>query len=86
MLQVSVAALNDWESGRATIPNEKLGQLQAASNALSRLLGIFRPERLPQVIRRPAELFDQESAADWIIAGRITDVAERYESILAYQA
>ena len=61
-------------------------KLQAASAALSRLPAIFPPERLPQVIRREAELFDGKPAVDWIVRGRIADVAERYESALAYQA
>jgi len=78
--------LDSWESGRTTIPKESLAQLQAASAALSRLPAIFPPERLPQVIRREAELFDGKPAVDWIVRGRIADVAERYESALAYQA
>ncbi len=86
MFRVSVETLDDWESGRARIPKETLAHLQAASGALSKLLGMFRPERLPQVIRRPADLFDGKAAVDWIVGGRITDVAERYESTLAYQA
>jgi DNA-binding transcriptional regulator YiaG len=86
MFQVSVQTLEAWESGQMPIPKAKLADVQAASNALSKLLSMFRPERLPQLIRRPAELFDNTSAADWIVAGRIADVAERYESALAYQA
>lgn len=86
MLHVSVETLDDLESGRTTIPTESLAQLRAASTALSKLLSIFRPERLPQIIRRDAELFDGKPAVEWIVSGRITEVAERYESILAYQA
>jgi transcriptional regulator with XRE-family HTH domain len=86
MFHVAVETLDDWESGRTTIPKESLAKLRAASTALSKLLGIFRPERLLQVIRREAELFDGKPAVEWIVSGRITEVAERYESILAYQA
>ena len=86
MLNVPLETLDGWESGRARIPKESLTQLQAASTALSKLLGIFLPERLPQVIRREAELFDGKPAVDWILRSRIADVAERYESVLAYQA
>ena len=86
MLHVSRETLDDWESGRTTIPKESLTQLRAASTALSKLLGIFLPERLQQVIRRDAELFDGNPAVEWIVNGRIGEVAERYESILAYQA
>ena len=86
MFHVSVETLDGWESGRTPISQASLAQLQAASAALSKLMGVFRPERLPQVIRREAELFDGEPAVDWIVRGRITEVAERYENILAYQA
>jgi transcriptional regulator with XRE-family HTH domain len=86
MFQVSVETLNGWESGSITIPKENLTQVQAASRALSKLLGIFRPERLPQVIRREAELFDGKTAVDWIVDGHISEVADRYDQALAYQA
>jgi len=86
MLHVPAEILDAWESGNTTIPKESLAQLQAAGAALSKLLGIFQPERLPQVIRREAELFDGKPAADWIVRGRIVEVAERYENALAYQA
>jgi transcriptional regulator with XRE-family HTH domain len=85
MLRIPVEALDKWESGREAIPKESLAQLRSAGTALSRLLGIFRPERLPQVIRREAELFDGKPAVECIVNGRIMEVAERYESILAYQ-
>ncbi|HZU27244.1 MAG TPA: helix-turn-helix transcriptional regulator [Bryobacteraceae bacterium] len=86
MLRVPEKAVEDWESGRATIPKNNLDQLQHAGTALTKLLSIFRPERLPQVIRRKASLFDGQRAIDWIVHGRISEVAERYESALAYQA
>ena len=56
-----------------------------ASSAVMRLAAIFRPERLPQVIRRKAALFGGESALDWILRGQIHEVADRYETTLAYQ-
>jgi hypothetical protein len=86
MFRVPIETLESWESGRAKIPDEKIPELQTAGGALSTLLSIFRPERLPQVIRRRAQLFNDESAADWIVDGRIAEVAERYESAFAYQA
>jgi DNA-binding transcriptional regulator YiaG len=86
MLHVPVETLTGWESGLAAIPADKAAQLQAATRALSKLLGIFRPDRLPQVIRRRVELFEGQSAAEWIISGKITEVAERYETAFAYQA
>ncbi len=58
----------------------------SAGAALDRLLRLFRPESLPQVIRRHAALFDGQRALDWILAGRITEVADRYDVALSYQA
>ena len=86
MFRVSIETLSAWEAGSTTIPKESLTQLQAASSALSKLLSVFRPERLPQVVRREAELFDGETAVEWMVQGRITEVAERYEQAFAYQA
>jgi hypothetical protein len=40
---------------------------------------------LPTGIRRPAELFDGETALAWILRGRIAEVADRYETALLYQ-
>jgi len=57
-----------------------------SSWALTRLLALFRPERLPEVIQRPADLFDGERALDWIRRGRAAEVADRYEMALSYQA
>ncbi len=41
--------------------------------------------RLPQVIRRPVDIFDGHSALEWILLGRIEEVAKRYEVAFAYQ-
>jgi len=49
------------------------------------MLEIFRPERLFQVVRRKADLFDGESALEWILRGRVAEVADRYELALSYQ-
>ena len=60
--------------------------MTAAGAALGRLEAMFRPERLSQVVRRKAGLFEGESALDWILRGRIAAAAGRYETALAYQA
>jgi len=46
---------------------------------------MFRPERLAQVVRRKAGLFDGESALDWILRGRIVTAVDHYEIALVYQ-
>jgi len=85
ILRVSIDTVDEWESGRTNIPVDARGTLTRANSALAHLLGIFRPERLPQVIRQKAELFKGQSAYEWILQGRIQEVAELYENSFAYQ-
>ena len=66
-------------------PTANLTELQAAEEALKRLWSVVRPERLPIVIRRPVELFGGRCALDWILEGRIAEVADRYAAALSYQ-
>jgi transcriptional regulator with XRE-family HTH domain len=73
-----------WEEGAAEIPETTFAKIVAAGAALERMLWLFRPERLPQVIRRRADAFNGERALDWILDGRIAEVAERYDSGLSY--
>jgi transcriptional regulator with XRE-family HTH domain len=82
---VSGETVRRWERGSHPIPDERLADLAHADGAISRLEGMFRPERLPQVVRRKAGLFGGEAALDWILRGRIGEAADRYETALAYQ-
>lgn len=86
MLGVSGETVRRWARGTGRIPDSHLATLDVAAAALDRLLQLFVPDRLPQVIHRHAELFEGERALDWILRGRIQDVAERYETALMYQA
>jgi hypothetical protein len=85
LVGASADIVNQWESSETPIPLETRARLARADNALSRLLAIFRPERLPQVIRQEADMFKGESARDWILQGRIQEVADLYEAALSYQ-
>lgn len=85
MFDVSGETVRRWERGMVEVPAEKMAALTQADAALSRLLELFEPDRLPLVIRRPAELFEGESALDWLLRRRVVDVAHRYERLLAYQ-
>ena len=85
LLGASADIVNQWESSETPIPIETRATLARADNALSRLLAILRPERLPQVIRQEADLFKGESARGWILQGRIQEVADLYEAALSYQ-
>lgn len=86
ILRVSATTVRSWGQRKRPIPEEKLAKLSEAQDAMKRLTKIFLPERLPQVIRRPAQLFDGETALDWILQGRIREVADRYDLLLQYQA
>lgn len=84
MLGLTGADVAAWENGSAPLPEPVLGKLRSANAALDQLLTLFVAARLPQVIRRRAEAFNGERALDWILDGRISEVADRYESGLAY--
>jgi transcriptional regulator with XRE-family HTH domain len=82
---VSGETVRRWERGSHPIPDERLGDLSQADAALGRLEAMFQPERLAQVVRRKAGLFEGEAALDWILRGRIVTAADRYETALVYQ-
>ena len=83
MLAVSADTIVDWETGRTAMPVDVRATISRASGALTRMLNIVRPERLPQVIRRRVDILDGQSALDWILLGRIDEVANRYEVAFA---
>jgi len=85
MLGVSGETVRRWMQGSHRVPEERSAQVALAEVALGRMLEIFRPERLFQVVRRKADLFDGESALEWILRGRVAEVADRYELALSYQ-
>lgn len=86
IFRVSGETVRRWERGQVQIPAARLAELQRMAAAADRLEALFVPSRLPQVIRRPAELFGGETALEWIERGRISEVADRYETALRYQA
>jgi transcriptional regulator with XRE-family HTH domain len=85
MLATSGETIRRWEQDTAPVSPELSGKLLAADAALAVLLESFVPARLPEIIRRPALLFDGERALDWILGGRIGEVSERYDRLLMYQ-
>ncbi len=84
MFGVSGGTARAWQSGAEEVPETTFARMIAAESALNRLAELFRPERLPQVIRRRAPVFDNERALDWILDGRIAEVARRYDNGLAF--
>jgi hypothetical protein len=84
MVGSSGETVRAWEDGDEEVPDLVFGRLVSAHAALNRLRDVFRPERLPQVIPRRAPVFASERALEWILDGRIEEVAQRYEQGLAY--
>jgi transcriptional regulator with XRE-family HTH domain len=85
MFGVSGETIRRWERGNARIPHSRMAALVSSEAALERLESLFVADRLPQVIRRRADLFENERALDLILRGRMAEVAGRYETALAYQ-
>lgn len=87
MFGVSDETVRVWANGARNIPEERVGEIRQAGAALDRLTHMFLPERLAGVVRRePAPGFNGKAALDWILDGRIGEVADRYEAALMYQA
>ena len=86
MFSVAGETIRRWERGMNQVPPERQAEIVSANAAVERLLQLFRPQQLSQVIRRKADLFEAERALDWILRGRIAEVADRYEAALLYQA
>jgi len=86
LLGVSAVTVRRWHRRATAIATEKLALLAEVEDAIGRLSAMFLAERLPQVIRREADLFDGEAALTWILQARIGEVADRYEGLLGYQA
>ena len=85
LLRVPTGMVVDWESGQTVVPSEIEVAVKAADTALVRMLKIFRPEQLPNVVRTQVELFQGRSALDLILEGRIEEVADLYNAAFAYQ-
>ncbi len=82
---VSGETVRRWADGSVRVPPEQLAKIDEAIASLQRLVRVLKPGRLGEVIRRPAEVFRGEPAINWILAGRIREVAEIYERMLTYQ-
>ena len=83
---VPVSKLQDVLVGRRPLSSAAEQRLRRAHNSLSRLLRIFRRDRVADVVRRPAELFGGSTALDLILSGRFDEVVELYDHALTYQS
>jgi hypothetical protein len=84
MFGVPGQTVRAWATGEMATPEEYAARISEAHGALLRLLRLVRPDRLAQVVRRPAEAFGGRCALDLIVEGRIAEVAETFEAILEY--
>lgn len=85
MLGVSDETARRWSTGASRMPPDKLAILDIIDNALAKLHRLFKTDRLPEVIRRPAEIFEGQTALAWILEGKIAEVADRYDRELSWQ-
>lgn len=72
LLGVSRQAVAKWRTG--TVPAERapvIGDLAAVTDLLVRYV---RPERIPAVVRRPAEHLAGMSMLDWVAEGRTREL------------
>ncbi len=83
-LGTTVADVGAWLEGRASVPFVTAVRIRDSIEALDRLESVIAPERLADVVRRPADLFGGNSALNLIVNGRIHEVAEKYDRLLAY--
>ena len=86
LFAVSGETIRRWERGKTSIPVARETEILRVEAGLNRLLEMFRLDRLPLVLRREAKLFEGDTALEWILRGRIQEVADRYETTFQYQA
>lgn len=74
-----------WLAG-GEIPLLYTVQLDKMLESLDRLVQMFEPKRLPEMLRRPAPVFADRAAIEIILQGGIEYVADAYERLLTYSA
>jgi transcriptional regulator with XRE-family HTH domain len=84
MLAAEPSDIDSWDAGTAHIPLVVVAQLREYADALDVLEGLFTEDRLPRVIRRPAQLFGGATALDLIRRGDLQTVATRYNHALQF--
>lgn len=85
VLGTSGETVRRWATGSGRPPADKAALVEQVREQVARLIRLFRPDRLAQVIRRPAEVFGGRRALDLILEGRIAEVVDTYEFLLTYQ-
>jgi transcriptional regulator with XRE-family HTH domain len=86
MLDVTEAEVESWRSRDSLIPLFVIARTKAFAYGLEVLARLFAADRLPDVVRRPAALFDGRAAIDLIRQGDVESVAEKYDHALQFSA
>ena len=81
---VAGETIRRWVAGKVSIPEVRLAQLDQHCARLDEMERIFLPHRIVPATRRNAAIFDGQSAIEWILNGRWTEVIQKYESALAF--
>lgn len=83
---VSRDTLVSWLNDQAPIPPASLELISQTDASLRRISGIIREANLPALVNRPALIFRGTNALDWILKGRIADVADIYDHEFSRQS
>lgn len=83
--RVPTSTLVSWLDNQTPIPPECLALISQTDASLKVIDDLFEEARLPDLVRRPAEVFGGQSALDWILGGRIREVADTYDEALYFQ-
>lgn len=83
--EITDAMVHAWLSRIVDVPEQLIDILCEDEMECMKLVDMYRPDRLPDIIRRPAPAFGDDSALSFILAGRIAHVARTYDDALSFQ-
>ncbi len=85
LFEIDEVVLGKWLEG-TPLPMVQGVRLDRALAAAERLCAMFKPEALPDVVRREAPVFQGRRALDLILDCRADAVAAAYDRLLSYSA
>lgn len=84
-LEINDSMIRGWRSRISDVPEELIYLLLEDEQHCLTILHLYRPDRVPDIIRRDAPIFNNNSALSLILAGGISEVAEAYDTVLHFQ-
>jgi hypothetical protein len=84
LLDVSREGLRRWLGG-ASVASDRWQTIDELNDTVEQLGRYLKPDRLPAVIRRPAESLGGATPLDWLVARRYQDLLFTYQRALSYQ-